>query len=234
MEDPRLAVAAALAHATATINQARTLPDTLDAIVQATSASIPQFAHVSISQRHRDGTIETKAGTDQLVWELDALQYDLREGPCVEALEENEPMVVVEHLPRQQRWPRYIPAAARKGVRCQVGIQLFRDGRHAGGLNLYSTDHDIVPSDALGTARLLATHVGIVLGHARQEHHLNQALESRKIIGQSIGILMERYRIDQDRAFQFLVRASSTSNIKLRDLAEELITSSTESYRIGS
>lgn len=70
-----------------------------------------------------------------------------------------------------------------------------------------------------------------MLGHAQHERQLNQALESRKSIGQAIGILKERYRIAQDRAFQFLVRGSSTSNIKLRDVASELVTSSTERYR---
>lgn len=230
MDNPRFAVATALAHATATINESKTLDETLDSIVLATRSSLPEFGHVSISQRHRDGAIETKVGTDPLVWELDALQYHLDEGPCVHALE-SEPIVVVPHLRHDQRWPRYIPEAARKGVRCQVGVRLFSDGDHVGGLNLYSTDHDEVTEDTVSTARLLALHAGIVLGHVQQAHQLFQALETRKAIGQAIGIVMERYRIDQDRAFQFLVRASSSSNIKLRDIAEELVRTSTEAYR---
>ncbi|WP_210438863.1 GAF and ANTAR domain-containing protein [Nocardioides xinjiangensis] len=223
-------MAAALAYATETISQPRTLEDTLDAVVHAARTSLPRFGHVSVSERHRSGTIETRAGTDQLVWELDALQYDLDEGPCVQALE-HEPVVVVEHLRHEQRWPRYIPAAAARGVRSQMGVRLFSDGRHVGGLNLYSTDHDEVDLDTAATARLLATHVAVVLGHARHEHELNQALQSRKVIGQAVGILMERYRIDPDRAFQFLVRASSAGNIKLRDVAEEIVTTSIEQYR---
>jgi AmiR/NasT family two-component response regulator len=55
--------------------------------------------------------------------------------------------------------------------------------------------------------------------------------QTRKTIGQAIGILMERYRIDADRAFQFLIRASSTSNVKLRDVADEVVASSIERYR---
>ena len=71
----------------------------------------------------------------------------------------------------------------------------------------------------------------MILGHAQQEDQLNQALQSRKVIGQAIGILMERYRIDADRAFQFLMRASSSSNIKLRDVADEIVSTSIERYR---
>ena len=58
-------------------------------------------------------------------------------------------------------------------------------------------------------------------------------MSTRKNIGQAIGIVMERYGITEDRAFQFLIRASSTSNVKLRDVAEEVVTSSVERYRTG-
>jgi GAF domain-containing protein len=230
VDTPHLTVAAALAHATETIGQPRTLEETLDAIVHAARTSIPEFEHVSISERHRDGTIETRAGTDQLPWDLDEVQFDQRQGPCVDALE-HEPVVQVEHLRHEQRWPRYIPAAAAAGVRSQMGVRLFSDGRHVGGLNLYSTSHDQIDPDTAETARLFATHAGVVLGHVQQEHHLNQALQHRKVIGQAIGILMERYRIDPDRAFEFMVRASSTGHIKLRDVADELVSTSIEKYR---
>jgi len=232
MDQPKLAVATALTQATESIDESNTLGDTLDAIVHATKIAVPEFAHVSISVRHRDGSLETQAGTDQLVWELDALQYGVHEGPCVDAIEE-VPIVVVEHLRHEQRWPSYIPAAADRGVRSQVGVQLFTRGKHIGGLNLYSTERDDVDPDSAETARLFATHAAIMLGHAQQEHHLNQALQTRKVIGQAIGILMERYQLDEDRAFQFLMRASSTSNVKLRDVASEVVASSTERYRLN-
>jgi GAF domain-containing protein len=224
-----LAVATALARASESINDSRTFQDSLYAVVHATSTSLPEFAHVSISLKNRRGAFETMAGTDQLVWELDTVQYDLGEGPCVQAIEA-EPVVVVAHLRHEQRWPRYIPAAVAKGVRSQVAVRLFTKNRHIAGLNLYSTEHDDVEPNALETARLFATHAAILLGHAQQEDQLNQALQSRKVIGQAIGILMERYRIDADRAFQFLMRASATSNIKLRDVADEVVTSSVERY----
>lgn len=232
-ERPDLPVAASLANAAEAINESQSFQETMDAIVRATCTSLPEFGHVSLSLRKPDGTLETTSGTDQLVWELDNQQYSVGEGPCVEAIEE-EPVVVVEHLPHEQRWPRYIPAAAEKGVRSQVGVRLFTSGRHIGGLNLYSTEHYEVDPDCVETARLFATHAAIMLGHAQHQDQLNQALQTRKLIGQAIGILMERYRIDADRAFQFLVRASSTGNIKLRDVAEELVTSSTEHYRARS
>jgi GAF domain-containing protein len=228
-----LELATALARASETINESRTFEDTLDAIVHATRASLPEFPHVSISLKRGDGTFETAAGTDQLVWELDGVQYELGEGPCVQAVE-HEPVVVVPTLRHEQRWPAYVPAAVTQGVRSQVAVRLFSNNRHIAGLNLYSTEHDEVEQSSAETALLFATHAAIILGHAQQEEQLNQALASRKVIGQAIGIVMERYRIDADRAFQFLLRASSSSNIKLRDVAEEIVTTSIESYRSGA
>ena len=228
-----LKLATALARASETINESHTFTEALDAVVHATRASLPEFPHVSISLKRRDGTFETAAGTDQLVWELDGVQYDLGEGPCVQAVE-HEPVVVVPELRHDQRWPGYVAAAVTRGVRSQVAVRLFADNRHVAGLNLYSTEHDEVDQMSADTAQLFATHAAIILGHAQQEDQLNQALTSRKVIGQAIGILMERYRIDADRAFQFLLRASSTSNVKLRDVAQEVVTTSVERYASGA
>ena len=227
---PDLTTAAALARAVETIDESHTFQDTLDAIVEATRTSLPAFGHVSISMRHSDGTMETKAGTDQLAWELDTFQYELGEGPCVDAVE-SQPVIVAKHLRHDQRWPRYVASAVEKGVRSQVAVRLFANGKHTGGLNLYSTQHDDIDDEAAETALLFATHAGVMLGHAEHTDQLNQALLGRKTIGQAIGILMERYQMDEDRAFQFLVRASSTSNLKVRDVAHELVVSSVESYR---
>jgi GAF domain-containing protein len=229
MDASRLTVATALARASVEINESRTVGDTLDAIVHATRTSLPDFAHVSISVRNRSGAFMTEAGTDDLAWELDSLQYDLDDGPCVQAIKA-EPVVVVGHLHHEQRWPRYTPVAAARGVRSQVAVRLFTHDRHVAGLNLYSTERDDVDASSAETARLFATHAAIILGHAQQEDQLNHALQTRKVIGQALGILMERYHIDADRAFQFLIRASSTSNTKLRDVAHEVVASSVEEY----
>jgi hypothetical protein len=99
-----------------------------------------------------------------------------------------------------QRWPRYVPAAVELGLRSQLAVRLYLDDQ--------------------GT---LAAHAAIALGNARERENLNQALHSRKVIGQAVGILMERYEMNEDRAFAFLVRASSHANIKLRDVAQELV-----------
>lgn len=232
MADTPLPLAEALTHAAAAINQPSTLQETLDSIVQATRTSVPGFDHVGISVTHRDGTIETRSGTGQLVWDLDTLQYELHEGPCYESIRDDHD-VVADHIRHDQRWPRYVPRAVQLGLRSQLGLHLYDDGRTIGGLNLYSTTSEEIAPDAIHAARLFATHASIALGHAQKHHQLNEAIASRKVIGQAIGIVMERYGIDEDRAFQFLVRASSASNHKLRDVAARLVDATNESARRG-
>jgi AmiR/NasT family two-component response regulator len=92
-----------------------------------------------------------------------------------------------------------------------------------GGINFYSTESEDLHPEAEALADLFAAHSAIALGHARERETLNEALHTRKVIGQAIGIIMERYHMNEDRAFAFLVRASSQGNIKLRDIAQELV-----------
>jgi GAF domain-containing protein len=226
-------IAAAVTEAAKMMDAPPTLDETLDAIVQAALHTVPGFDHVGISITHHGGEIETRAGTDPLVWELDRIQYELREGPCYDSITGNT-VTVVENARHDQRWPHYMPRAAQHGLRAQLALGLFSDEETLGGLNLYSTESDTVDEDAVHIAELFASHAAIALGRSRHEGQLNEAIASRKTIGQAIGILMERYQIDEARAFQFLVRASQTGNIKLRAIAEELVATTNERFRARS
>lgn len=194
----------------------------LDAIVRTAVRSMPGVDHVGISIVHRDGGIETMAGTDQLVWELDAVQYELREGPCFDSIA-TAPVTVANDLRHEQRWPRYVPRALEQGVKAQMGLRLYIEAETLGGINLYSTDATTIDPELQHVAELFATHASLALGKVRQVEQLNSALYTRKVIGQAIGIVMERYQLDEDRAFKFMVRVSSQSNVKLRDIAQDLV-----------
>jgi GAF domain-containing protein len=215
-------IGAAITEAAKLMHAPATVEETLDAIVQATLQTVPGFDHVGISLTHRDGQIETMSGTDRLVWELDTLQYSLSEGPCYDSIRGGG-VTVVEHAPHDQRWPRYMPEAAHRGLKAQLAVGLYHAEDTVGGLNLYSTECETIDPDAVQIAELFASHAALALGRSRTESQLSEAIRSRKVIGQAIGIVMERYQINEQRAFQFLIRASQTSNIKLRDVAAELV-----------
>jgi GAF domain-containing protein len=129
----------------------------------------------------------------------------------------------VSHLRDEPRWPAYVPAALGAGVRSQLAVKLHLDEGTMGSINFYSTLHDEVGDDARALAGLFATHAAIALAHAQERESFGEGLQSRRTIGQAVGVLMERYDMSEDRAFGFLVRASSHSNIKLRAVAEELV-----------
>lgn len=81
----------------------------------------------------------------------------------------------------------------------------------------------MLPEGAEHVATLFATHAAVAFRRARTEAQLNNAVRTRQVIGQAVGILMERYEFDEDRAFGFLARTSQDSNIKLREITQELV-----------
>jgi len=215
-------IAHALIEASKLMNAPPTLDETLEAITRSALLTVPGFDHVGISITHRDGTIETRAATDQLVWDLDQLQYETHEGPCYDSIRGGG-VTVVPHARHDQRWPTYMPQAVKRGLRAQLAVGLYSADDSLGGINFYSTESDTIDDDAIGIAELFASQAAIALGRSREAFLMHAALESRKVIGQAMGLLMERYGMDEQRAFQFLIRTSSTSNLKLRDVAAELV-----------
>ncbi len=214
--------ALSISEAARTLNKPRSLDDTLQTIVEVACNSVPGFDHVGIATLEKKGAVETRAFTGDLVPHLDGLQYGWREGPGSVALHGDE-SVCVSSLKHEQRWPRYVPRAWEAGVRSQLAVKLYLDRGTLGGINFYSTVRDDVSDDAQALARLFATHAAIALGHAQERETFTEGLQTRRAIGQAIGILMERYEMNEDRAFAFLVRASSHANIKLRAVAQELV-----------
>ena len=225
-------VADAIAAAAEKINAAEGVEERVRTVVQAAPGTVPGFDLASISLTYTDGPVETRAATSELVEELDAAQYAAGEGPCFDAFTRLEQVVVVPDMRHEQRWPGYVPHAVRAGVTAQLGVPL-RDGNDVrGALNLYSTSGQGIDAEAVDVATFFATHVALALGWARTEEHLTTALATRKVIGQAIGLVMERYQINEEKAFAFLARVSMTGNVKLRDVAEELVTQTDARYTI--
>ena len=215
-------LARTLADAAQAISSHATLEDTLDAIAHAARGAVPGFEHVGISVVQGDGTVTTMASTSRLVRELDTLQYKLGEGPCLSVLRD-EALLLAEDLAEDQRWPRYVPRAVEAGVRSQMGVRLSTRDETLGGLNFYSTSSSTIDIDAPVRAELFATHAALALGHARQTDQTNEAIPTRQLIGQAVGILMERFELTEERAMYYLVRVASVGQLRLRDVAREVV-----------
>lgn len=205
------------------------LESTLRRITAAATEVIPGVDYANITVRHRDGRLETVAPTDDLLLDLDAIQFELHEGPCYDAATD-QPHVISPDIASDPRFAHYGPRAADLGIGAQAGIRLFEtpQGAARGALDLYShevgtfTDLDLV-------APLFAHQAAVALSYAQEITDLRDALASRQQIGTAVGITMQRFDLDEQRAFSFLSRMSQDENVKLRDLAARLIAVTNES-----
>lgn len=206
---------------------ARSLGDGADtdrillSISQAASEAIPGADYASITMSYPDGSSSTLAPTDELARRADQVQYELAEGPCLDAVA-LERTVRSEDLTAEERWPRYTSRVAQLGIRSQMAVEIFRAGSTTAGLNVYSTTAGAF-DESQHIVELFASQAAIAMNFVRATQTLQEALSSRKTIGQAIGIVMERYALDEDRAFAFLVRMSQDSNVRLRAVAQKVV-----------
>jgi hypothetical protein len=110
------------------------------------------------------------------------------------------------------------------GVRAQAGLRLFENEKSIGALNLYSRSVGAF-GDMQALSRLFADQAAVAISYATEVENLNEALRTRTIIGQAVGIVMERFGLSDDRAFAFLTRLSNHRNVKLRLVAQEIVDS---------
>jgi len=162
--------------------------------------------------------LDTDAGAQR----LDELQAELGDGPCLTAVWERE-TVHIPDMATEDRWPRFAAAATEAGVGAMLCFQLFVHGDNLGALNLYApTAHAFTDeSQAIGLV-VFAAHAAVALAAAQHEQHLHTALAHRDIIGQAKGIVMERFHLDADQAFNLLSRLSQEENTKLHDVAGKI------------
>lgn len=194
---------------------------TLANITAAAVEVLPHVQMASITVWHDDGHLETLAPTDDVLLTVDHAQYQLQEGPCYEAATDSI-HVISPHLAADPRFPRYAEVATAHGIRAQAGLRLF-DGRTSrGALNLYSRSAGSFEDlDAL--RELFAHQSAMALEYARHVDNLQQALETRQMIGQAVGMVMERYQLGEARAFAVLTRLSQEANVKLREIAQGIV-----------
>ena len=211
------------ASAARALQDQRDTQSTLDRSALLATELIPSCEYATIATVHRNGAIDTSAATDHRASLADQLQYQLNEGPCLEAIRHRD-AVISHDLGQEDRWPRWSPTVASDlGLRSTLCLQLFTTAFVLGGLNLYSTTVNAFNDEDLSKATSFAAHVAVAVAEAQTADELRTSADSRTVIGQAQGILMERYAIDGQQAFQVLRRVSQKSHTKLARIAEELV-----------
>jgi GAF domain-containing protein len=173
----------------------------------------------------------TVVSTGDLATDLDERQYERGHGPCLHAARTGE-VTEIHDTRADDRWPDYTPRAVEHGNLSSLSIPLAidREQQVTGALNIYARRPDAFDEDSRSVATRFGPYAAVAAGnlYAYQSardmaDNLQTALESRAVIDQAKGILMERHRLTADQAFQWLAQASMHSNRKLRDIADALV-----------
>lgn len=204
-----------------------TRPELHDCVIELARGALGPASLVTITLVDDHGRPVTAAHTDRLAAELDQRQYDEKDGPCLDAIDQAAPVVVAD-LATVGRWPRFTAAALDQAVRAVVSVPLTASGPPFGSLNLYAREVDVFAE--VDEISRFAAVAAVALRNAEdfwaareQADGLRIAMESRAVIEQAKGKLMAGSDCTPDEAFQMLVRASQREQIKLREVARRIV-----------
>lgn len=206
-----------------------TVEQATHAITRAAVAHVPgaQFAGLTRLER---GRLRSSGVTDPIVATVDAIQYQMSSGPCVDAVLDGD-QFISDDLTTSERWPEFGRRAVEEtGIRSMLATRLQLPGmerRLVAGLNLYSCRVAAFdPARVALPLGLLANVAAFALWGSSAEQdaaHLQRALDSNRTIGVALGILMALHKLPETQAFEALRRASQNSNRPLRDVAAVVV-----------
>ena len=217
-------VAETFARLALEMHEADGVDETVDAVVQFALQAL-NCSYAGVALYTRGGQPEVPAVTDPVVAEIYQFQMKGEDGPLFATMRDRA-TVLVRDTTTDTRWPDWAAKVTALGVRSVLDVPLALGDAASptvGVLGLYSPQPDAFDTDDEAIAHILARHATVALATARHEQTMSAAVDARKLVGQAMGILMERYAVDGDRAFAILKRYSQDTNTKLRDVAQQLI-----------
>jgi transcriptional regulator with GAF, ATPase, and Fis domain len=204
------------------------LDSLLQRVTDAAARIVPgrPMASVTVVRRGRFATV---AASHPVAAELDAVQYDRGGGPCTQAAVSGRP-VAISDMRTDPRWSGFTSAAAARGVLSVLSHPLPVQERVRAGLNLYADAPragdertDRLVTRLAGYAVVPVSNLYLYRTAVEQAENLEAALDSRAVIDQAKGILMERFKLSADQAFQALARLCMERNVRLREVADRLV-----------
>ena len=181
---------------------------------------------VTIIEGTRPATV---AATGALAEELDHTQYRLGSGPCLTAATTGRPAEIVDTRSPDE-WPDFAAAAATSGCGSVLSFPLPVREKVSGALNVYARQFTVADRRTRDLVSRFADYAVVPVSNmylyesaVERAEHLAVALDSRAVIDQAKGILMERFKLTPDQAFQALTRVSMETNTKVREIAERFV-----------
>jgi GAF domain-containing protein len=177
----------------------------------------------------REGRPFTVAGSDDTAVNLDEVQYGHHDGPCLTCIRTGE-VVTIHDLATEDRWGNYRSDALAHGIGSVLSLPLLINTGEYGALNFYAAQAGVFSAEELRRAEGFAAEAARALHLAWRladqvelTHNLEAALGSRSIIDQALGIIMGQNRCTADEAFEILRAASSHRNLKVREVAHNIV-----------
>ncbi|MBD8062863.1 GAF and ANTAR domain-containing protein [Oceanitalea stevensii] len=207
----------------------------VDAVLPLLTATalhvVPAAVGSGITLLGADGSVTTTAGTDPLVERADALQYELDEGPCLDAWHQRR-YIVADDLTAEERWPRWAPLAAELGLRSVASAGLVAGEASVGAIKLYSTEPAAFDEADRSALVLFAAQAALLVNGARTSEragHLREdvqaALRERDTVTRATGLIMGREKVPEDRAFSYLMSRAQSEGTPLHEAAARLLRS---------
>jgi GAF domain-containing protein len=225
--DPATSAAAA-----AELQQLLLATDNIDEFLQQlahlATEMLPGELSCGVTMR-RDHRPITVASSDLLASQVDEIQYQYDNGPCLASLNTGE-TVRIDDLATDQRWNGYQMPALAQGIRSSISLPLHAEQKVIGALNLYASRPGAFGPQEQATAARFADEASRALNlavrlavRAEMSENLQHALASRAVIDQALGIIMGQNRCSADEAFDILRTTSQNRNVKLRDVAAAMV-----------
>lgn len=169
------------------------------------------------------------AATSDRTEELELLQLQAEEGPCLDCFNSGEPVSIADLATATERWPRFVPAAREAGFASVHAVPMRAAGTVLGALGLFGTSTGELNEADLLVGRSLAhvASVAIVQEHPPTAEavwpHLRSALASRLVVEQAKGFVREQLDVTVAEAFTLLRRYAATSATHLTYVARQLM-----------
>ena len=205
--------------------------ESYDSVYDAVCRSAVEFVdgcdHASLMLR-RNGKIHTVGASDEVARGIDELEAALGEGPCLDAIDESEPdQHICADLTSGSKWPTLAAAILENTqIKGMAGFRIRQDGQKVGALNVFSDTAGALSGASLDQAIMLTAFASVTLAaldRGEEATTLRRGLESNREIGKAIGLLMAMHDIDDDQAFQMLSKVSQEMNVKLAQVASQVI-----------
>jgi GAF domain-containing protein len=200
----------------------RNVDDVLARVTDAAVELIPGADTAGVLLIAPGRKIQSLFGTSELVYKLDELQAKYNEGPCLDAATD-ELMLRIDDFTKEPRWPNFSRAVSEIGVHSGLSFRLYAGDRSAGALNVFGLRPNVFSAESEAIGSVLGAHAAAAIMASRHGEQLKSALNSRDVIGQAKGILMERFNVDALRAFDMLRELSQTMNMKLAEIAQRVV-----------